>query len=246
MRGLKGKRAIVTGGARGIGRAAVERLLEEGARVAVIDQDADACRGLQTALPEILTICADVADKDQLEQAFTEIAEILSGLDVLFNNAGISAPSPFLELSVTQWRRTMAVDLDGVFLCAQAAARRMAQGVIINMGSVSGLLGMPRYADYNAAKAGVIELTRTLALELAPAVRVVCISPGYVLTPMQEAEYTADRMAALNARIPLQRHADPAEIAALVAFLASDEAPFITGSNLVIDGGESAGGTASL
>ncbi|ESQ14861.1 MAG: hypothetical protein N838_30855, partial [Thiohalocapsa sp. PB-PSB1] len=132
------------------------------------------------------------------------------------------------------------------FLCAQAAARRMAQGVIINMGSVSGLLGMPRYADYNAAKAGVIELTRTLALELAPAVRVVCISPGYVLTPMQEAEYTADRMAALNARIPLQRHADPAEIAALVAFLASDEAPFITGSNLVIDGGESAGGTASL
>jgi NAD(P)-dependent dehydrogenase (short-subunit alcohol dehydrogenase family) len=119
-------------------------------------------------------------------------------------------------------------------------------GVIINMGSVSGILGMPGYADYNAAKAAVIELTRTLAIELAPALRVVCISPGYVLTPMQEAEYDPDEMAALNARIPLGRHADPTEIAALVAFLASGEAPFITGSNIVIDGGESAGGTASL
>lgn len=246
MRGLTGKRVVVTGGARGIGRAAVERLLEEGARVAVIDQDAEGCRALNGGLPEVLTVCADVADEDATEQAFSAIEQALGELDALFNNAGISAPSPFRELSAAQWRRTMGVDLDGVFLCARAAARRMRQGVIINMGSVSGMLGMPRYADYNAAKAGVIELTRTLALELAPAIRVACISPGYVLTPMQEAEYSAEEMAALNARIPLQRHADPAEIAALVAFLASDEAPFITGSNLVIDGGESAGGTASL
>ncbi|WP_295885971.1 SDR family NAD(P)-dependent oxidoreductase [uncultured Thiohalocapsa sp.] len=246
MRGLKGKRVVVTGGARGIGRAAVERLLEEGARVAVIDQDAEGCRALNSALPEVVTVCADVADEAATEQAFTEIEQDLGGLDALFNNAGISAPRAFPELSAAQWRRTLGVDLDGVFLCARAAARRMGEGVIINMGSVSGMLGMPGYADYNAAKAGVIELTRTLALELAPRLRVVCISPGYVLTPMQEAEYSAEEMAALNARIPLQRHADPTEIAALVAFLASDEATFITGSNLVIDGGESAGGTASL
>ncbi len=214
--------------------------------MAVIDYDADGCQGLRNTHPEVIALNADVSELQSVEQAFTEIEQALGGIDVLFNNAGISAPRPFLELSAADWRRTMAVNLDGVFHCAQAAARRMRQGVIINMGSVSGMLGMPGYADYNAAKAGVIELTRTLALELAPALRVVCLSPGYVLTPMQEAEYSAKEMADLNARIPLRRHADPTEIAALVAFLASDEAPIMTGSNIVIDGGESAGGTASL
>ena len=142
----------------------------------------------------------------------------------------------------------MGVDLDGVFYVAQQSARRMlAQGggVILNMGSTSGMNGYPRYADYNAAKAGVIELTRTMALELAPTIRVIAVCPGYVWTPMQDAEYTPEMKAAVDAKIPLRRHATPEEIAALFAFLASDEAPYITGHPVIIDGGEIAGGLAS-
>jgi NAD(P)-dependent dehydrogenase (short-subunit alcohol dehydrogenase family) len=113
------------------------------------------------------------------------------------------------------------------------------------MGSTSGMNGYPRYADYNAAKAGVIELTRTMALELAPKIRVVAVCPGYVWTSMQEAEYTPEMKAAVDAKIPLRRHARPEEIAALYAFLASEEAPYITGHPVIIDGGEIAGGLAS-
>ena len=140
------------------------------------------------------------------------------------------------------------INLNGVFYVAQQAAKRMTvagAGVIINMASTNGLLGYPNYADYNASKAGVIELTRSMALELAPHVRVVAVCPGYVLTPMQEAEYTPEMMDAVNSKIPLKRHAAPGEIASLFAFLASDEATYITGQTYVIDGGETAGGLAS-
>ncbi len=174
MRGLAKKRAVVTGGARGIGRAAVERLYAEGARVAEMDCDSAGCATLRAELPEVMVVEADVTDAEAVEMAFAQITGALDGLDILLNNAGISAPYPFLELPVASWRRTLAVDIDGVFYCAQSAARRMrhsGSGVIINMGSVSGMLGMPGYADYNAAKAAVIELTRTLALELAPELR---------------------------------------------------------------------------
>jgi NAD(P)-dependent dehydrogenase (short-subunit alcohol dehydrogenase family) len=117
-------------------------------------------------------------------------------------------------------------------------------GLIINVASTNALFGYPFYADYNATKAGVLALTRTLALEWAPTVRVVAVCPGYVLTPMQEAEYTPEMMAEVNARIPLKRHAAPQEIAALFAFLASDECPYFTGSSIVCDGGETAGSSA--
>jgi NAD(P)-dependent dehydrogenase (short-subunit alcohol dehydrogenase family) len=118
-------------------------------------------------------------------------------------------------------------------------------GCILNMGSTNGLVGQPFYSDYNAAKAGVIELTRSMALELAPKVRVNAVCPGYVLTPMQKAEYTAEMLVEVNRKIPLGRHAEPEEIASLFVFLASDEAEYITGQTIVIDGGETAGGLAS-
>jgi NAD(P)-dependent dehydrogenase (short-subunit alcohol dehydrogenase family) len=142
----------------------------------------------------------------------------------------------------------LETNLNGVFYVAQQAARRMLAdggGVILNMGSTNGLAGYHYYADYNASKAGVIVLTRSMALELAPAIRVNAVCPGFIMTPMQEAEYTPEMRQAFEAKVPLKRLGSPADVAALFAFLASDEAAFITGQYFVIDGGEIAGGLAS-
>jgi NAD(P)-dependent dehydrogenase (short-subunit alcohol dehydrogenase family) len=249
MKGLAGKRVVITGGASGIGAATVERFLQEGARVAVIDRDAARGRALARKHPDLAGVIeADVADPDAVNRAFHELDALLGGPDVTINNAGISIRHDFMDITPAEWRQVMGVDLDGVFYVAQQSARRMlagAGGVIVNMGSTSGMNGYPLYADYNAAKAGVIELTRTMAIELAPKIRVVAVCPGYVWTAMQEAEYTPEMKAAVDAKIPLRRHAKPDEIAALFAFLASDEAPYITGHPVIIDGGEIAGGLAS-
>jgi meso-butanediol dehydrogenase/(S,S)-butanediol dehydrogenase/diacetyl reductase len=249
MRGLKDKRALITGGARGIGAATAVRFLEEGARVVVLDRDDAALKqfgGEHPALSGIIT--ADVSDTEAVARAFEELDGLLGGLDVLINNAGISIRHLFMDITPQEWRQVMDVNLNGVFFVAQQAARRMLAGgggVILNMGSTNGLMGYHYYADYNASKAGVIELTRSMALELAPTVRVNCVCPGYILTPMQEAEYTPEMMQAVNSKIPLGRHGQPEEVAALFAFLASDDAAFITGHYFVIDGGEIAGGLAS-
>ena len=142
----------------------------------------------------------------------------------------------------------MTVNLNGVFYVAQQAARRMLAGnggVIINMGSTNGLAGYHYYADYNATKAGVVELSRSMALELAPKIRVNAVCPGFIMTPMQEAEYTIEMRRAFENKLPLNELGKPDDVAALFAFLASDDATFITGQYFVIDGGELAGGLAS-
>jgi NAD(P)-dependent dehydrogenase (short-subunit alcohol dehydrogenase family) len=177
----------------------------------------------------------------QVERAFGRVDELLGGVDVLIANAGISIRQPFLEISEADWRRVLDVNLTGVFFCAQQAARRMVAGdggTILFTASTNGLTGHPLYADYNASKAGVILLARTLALELAPSVRVNAVCPGYVLTPMQKSEYTPEMLAEVDASIPIGRHAAPEEIAALYAFLASDEGAYFTGAVLTMDGGE--------
>lgn len=249
MVGLRGKRVLITGGASGIGAAAARRFVEEESRVIVFDIDPQASEKIFNALPQLEAIqTADVSNADQVISAFNQVENLWGGLDILINNAGISLRHSFLDIEPKDWKRVIDVNLNGVFYVAQQAARRMVRdgsGVIINMASTNGLVGYPNYADYNASKAGVIELTKSLALELAPQVRVVAVCPGYVLTPMQEAEYTPEMMEAVNAKIPLKRHADPKEVAALFAFLASDEAAYITGQSIVIDGGETAGGLAS-
>ncbi len=249
MKGLTDKRVVITGGASGIGAATVARFLEEGARVAVIDYDEAGGRALRQRHPNLAgVIHADVADPVAVAGAFQKLYQLLGGVDVAINNAAVSLRHDFMDITPAEWRKVMSIDLDGVFFVAQEAARRMlagSGGVIINMGSTSGMNGYPRYADYNAAKAGVIELTRTMALELAPTIRVIAVCPGYVWTAMQEAEYTPEMKAEVDAKIPLRRHAVPGEIAALFAFLASDEAPYITGHPVIIDGGEIAGGLAS-
>jgi NAD(P)-dependent dehydrogenase (short-subunit alcohol dehydrogenase family) len=249
MRGLEDKRVLITGGAGGIGAATAARFLDEGSRVVVLDRDEAALRHIKREMPALSgTIVADVSDADDVARAFEELDDLLAGLDVLINNAGISIRHRFMDISPQEWRQVIAVNLDGVFFVAQQAAQRMLAGgggVILNMGSTSGLMGYHYYADYNASKSGVIELTRSMALELAPAVRVNCVCPGYILTPMQEAEYTPEMLRACESKIPLGRLGRPEEVAALFTFLASDDAAFITGHYFVIDGGEIAGGLAS-
>jgi meso-butanediol dehydrogenase/(S,S)-butanediol dehydrogenase/diacetyl reductase len=249
MHGLKDKRVLITGGAGGIGAVTAQRFIEEGSRVAVIDHDEKAGERLQFDLPALETIIyADVADPTSVAQAFDKLDRQMGGLDILINNAGISIRQPFMGITPQQWRSVLSVNLDGIFYVAQQAARRMlagAGGVILNMGSSNGLVGYHYYADYNASKAGVIELTRSMALELAPTIRVNAVCPGFIMTPMQEAEYTPEMRRVFEDKVPLRRLGSPKDVAALFAFLASNEASYITGQYFVIDGGEITGGLAS-
>ena len=249
MRGLEGKRVLITGGASGIGAATAARFLEEGSAVSVLDRDAKGRDQIRKQLPNLAaTLDADVSNLKQVQSAFNEAVRIMGGIDVLINNAGISIRHDFLKITPEEWDKVIAVNLTGVFYMAQMAARHMCEhdgGVILQTASTNGIVGQPYYADYNATKAGVIELTRTMALELAPKVRVCAVAPGYVLTPMQRAEYTDAMLDEVNRKIPLRRHAKPEEIAALFAFLASDDAAYVTGQVFTIDGAETAGGLAS-
>ncbi|HEY6338267.1 MAG TPA: SDR family oxidoreductase [Candidatus Sulfotelmatobacter sp.] len=249
MRGLKDRRVLITGGASGIGAATAARFLEEGARVCVLDRDAKACEQLRRELPAVgEAIIADVTDLMQVEAAFAEAIRLMDGVDVLINNAGISIRHKFLDITPEEWEKVLSVNLTGVFYVAQTAARHMWErgtGTILHTASTNGLVGQPFYADYNATKAGVISLTKTMAVELAPKVRVCAVAPGYVLTPMQRAEYNDAMLEEVNGKIPLRRHAEPAEVAGVFAYLASDDAGYLTGQIFTIDGGETAGGMAS-
>ena len=236
-----GRRCLVTGGASGIGAAMARRFADEGARVAVLD--------LRPGPGADLTLQADVAVPGQVLGAFERVERTWGGLDVVLNNAGISRREPCLEVTPESWNRTIAVNLTGAFFVAQAAARVMRRcssgGVVLNTASVSGMVGMPGYVAYNVSKAGMIEMTKTMALELAPGIRVNAICPGYVLTDMQRREYTEAEIARCADGLPLKRLGCPEEVAAMASFLASSEATYVTGQTFVIDGGETAGGLAS-
>lgn len=242
---LKDKRVLVTGGASGIGHATAQRFIDEGCMVMILDNNQSA---LDAACSELQSLAggvrADVSNPDEVAAAFSQLDEIMGGIDILVSNAGISFRKPFVEIDYAQWSKVQRVNLDGMFLCAQAAIERMKpqkSGIILFTASTNGYEGYPLYADYNASKAAVINLTKTIAMECAPWLRVNSVNPGYTLTPMQKAEYTAEMMDEVNAQIPMGRHADPSEIAALFAFLASSEARYITGTAVTCDGGECLG-----
>ena len=244
-RDLADKKVVITGAASGIGLATAKRFLDENSRVFIVDWDDSALKKTHEENPALAGVfCADVSHKEGVQEAFARAEICLGGLDILISNAGISFRRPFEEIEYEQWSKVLRVNLDGMFLCAQEAIKRMKNqesGVIVFTASTNGLEGHPLYADYNASKAGVILLAKTLALEFAPWLRVNAVCPGYVLTPMQEAEYIPGMLEKLNAKIPLRIHGSPEEVAGLFAFLASREAGFITGQAIAIDGGETAG-----
>jgi meso-butanediol dehydrogenase/(S,S)-butanediol dehydrogenase/diacetyl reductase len=242
---LQNKRAVITGGASGIGLATAQRFVEEGARVVIFDWNLEQLENVLSDNPSFSGgVHVDVSQQKEVEDAFQKTDNIMGGIDILIANAGISFQSPFLDLAYEQWSKVLRVNLDGAFLCAKEAIIRMKpqrEGVVLFTASTNGLEGHPLYADYNASKAGVILLAKTLALEFAPWLRANALCPGYVLTPMQKAEYTQEMLDKMSADIPLQRQASPEEVAALFAFLASDDSAFITGQAIPIDGGETSG-----
>lgn len=241
---LKGKRVVITGAASGIGLATAERFEREDSRVFIIDYNEKALKETLKNHPGFVGgINADVSSPEEVKKAFEKVDELMGGIDILISNAGISVRKPFLEIEYEQWERVIGINLGGMFLCSKEALKRMSEqksGVVLFTASTNGMEGHPFYADYNSSKAGVILLARTLALEFAPYIRVNAICPGYVLTPMQKAEYTPEMMDKVNDGIPMKRHADPEEVAALFAFLASDDAKYITGQHIPIDGAETA------
>lgn len=242
---LKGKRVVITGGGSGIGQATARQFIDEGARVVIFDVNQDALDETLSLIPEISGgVCVDVSDPDQVSSGFERVDSLISGIDVLVSNAGISFRKPFLDIEYDQWSKVMGVNLDGMFLCAKQAILRMKKqryGVVLFTASVNGTEGRPLYTDYNASKAGIISMAQTLALEFGPWLRVNAVCPGYTLTPMQKAEYSREMLDSVNADIPLNRHARPEEIGGFFTFLASENAAYITGQALVIDGGGTAG-----
>jgi NAD(P)-dependent dehydrogenase (short-subunit alcohol dehydrogenase family) len=232
---LAGEVAVVTGAAQGLGAAIADALEAEGARVARTDLSRGAGTGVAYEL--------DVTDRGSVERALAEIAESLGEPTILVSNAGINRIGPSETLPEERWQEVVDINLTGAFRCAQAAGVRMlaaGRGSIVSVASISAFVGMPGRAAYCATKAGVVALTRVLAVEWAArGVRVNAVAPGYVGTPMVEQALEAGLLAAgeLADRTPVGRVASPAEIADTVVFLASPAARYVTGQTLVVDGG---------
>jgi 3-oxoacyl-[acyl-carrier protein] reductase len=242
--------AIITGSGRGIGREMARLFAAEGAKVAVADVHEESARRtaaeIAAAGGEAFPVGVDVADPDRVEAMTRLVVDRWGRLDVLVNNAGIGLNRSFLETTLAEWNRVLAVNLTGTFLCAQAAAREMVRqgaGRIDNVASISGQRGGQGRAAYGSAKAGVILLTKVMAVELAPrGVTVNAIAPGPVDTDQSRQSHTPATRRAYHERIPLGRYGEHREIAAAALFLASGEASFVNGSVLNVDGGFGAAG----
>jgi glucose 1-dehydrogenase len=259
MKGLQGKVAIVTGGSSGIGQAIAIRLGEEGVNVAInyvgpvegaeetkdaIEHGVDLCmKKLSESGTHPILAGADVSDQDQVASMFRQVLDQYGRIDYLINNAGIQIAADSETLPAAQFDKVLAVNLRGAFLCAQGAIRHFLDagrpGVIVNVSSVHQLIPKPRFLGYSVSKGGMQNLTRTLALEYAArGIRVNGIGPGATITPINRSWIDDPAKRAMVQRhIPMRRAGDAAEMAAVTAFLCSDEAAYITGQTLFVDGG---------
>jgi NAD(P)-dependent dehydrogenase (short-subunit alcohol dehydrogenase family) len=245
---LAGKHAIVTGASSGIGEAAARAFVREGARVALVARRANVLERLSSELGEAaFAYPADVSQPLQVAAMIDATIARLGGLDVVVNSAGISKPASLDELGSERWREVIDTNLSGCYyVCREAGLRMRAAGggAIVNVASESSLMGEPMYVAYCASKGGVLALTKALAAELAPTVRVNAVCPGSVDTPMLREDFAslpdpAFAMEATKRRIPLRRFATPEEVAAAIVYLAA-EATFATGLGLNLDGGTTA------
>jgi NAD(P)-dependent dehydrogenase (short-subunit alcohol dehydrogenase family) len=247
-RRFEGRTVIVTGGNRGIGRAIVDRFTAEGADVLVVGRNEDAIHATLEAVHgaggKAWGHAADVTKDADLERVVAKATARWPRIDVLVNNAGIGCETPFLEIPAEEWDRVVATNLRAPFLLSQAVAREMAKtggGAIVHIASIDASGGDGPYASYNASKAGLLGLNRTMALELAgQGIRVNCVSPGFTRTDMTEESVPPEVMDYLQNRfdrVPMRRLVEPEEIAAACAYLASEDASAITGTNLTVDCG---------
>lgn len=242
---VDGTRVLITGASSGVGQAAARELAGDGARVALLARRADALEDLATELGDAaLPLPTDVADARAVAKAVAAAHEAFGGLDVAINAAGVGMPTPLEDLDPDGWREVIDINLSGTFHVARESGLRMLAdggGTIVNVGSELSSIGMSQYSAYCASKFGVIGLTKALAAELAPSVRVNVVCPGPIDTPMMDAEIEwypdpeATRREAI-ARVPLKRFAQPEEVVRAIRFLAF-EAPFATGTVLPLDGG---------
>ncbi len=242
---LKDKAALITGGGRGIGAATASVFAEEGARVGIVDIRDEGLKEVAAQARqkgfEFKAFVGDVSKKDQIERVMQGFIQEFGRIDILVNNAGIAISRPFLEKSVEDWVKTLDVNLIGLFLCSQSAARYMVEqksGKIINISSIRGIdhCGREGIMDYSASKAAVINLTKTLAKELAPYINVNTVAPGHTATEMTKSLPEEIKRNMIEGSY-LKRMAQPEDIAKAILFLASNDADFVTGQVLLVDGG---------
>jgi NAD(P)-dependent dehydrogenase (short-subunit alcohol dehydrogenase family) len=238
---LSGQRAVVTGGGSGIGRATCQRMAEEGAAVAVLDIDDDRAKAVADEVDGVALV-ADVTDPEGLGEAVNLAAERLGGVTLLFNNAGTGSQTPLHEWEPAEWDRLVRVNLTGVYLGFRAAVphiKAAGGGSIVSTASISGTRPAAGEAPYAAAKAAVVALTATAALEYGPGIRVNAVSPGMIRTALTQPllEFFPDEVERYERTTPVGRIGEPDDVADVVVFLCSKAARFITGQNIVVDGG---------
>ncbi|WP_353471688.1 SDR family NAD(P)-dependent oxidoreductase [Salipiger sp. H15] len=234
------KTAIVTGAARGIGLATTKQFLAEGRKVAMIDRDAEVLMAEAGQLENVLPVVCDVSQPEQVAAMIAEVAKEFGRIDALVNNAGVADFGPIEETTFERWRTVMSTNLDGVFLCSQAAIPHLkdVQGAIVNIASISGLRASTLRVAYGTSKAGVIQLTQQQAAELGEyGIRANCVAPGPVRTKLAMAVHSPEIIAAYHDAIPLNRYGSEDEIASVIVFLCSDKASYVTGQTIASDGG---------